>query len=72
MKDNMDKKSATNSALKSAKNSNLLLKVPKIVPKKGLKIVSSYQKCTKKCQKKCPKKVPQKKCKKKCTKKCQK
>ena len=42
IKDNMDKKSAQNSALKSAKNSNLLLKVPKIVPKKGLKIVSSY------------------------------
>ena len=41
MKDNMDKKSKKNSALKSAKNSNLLLKVPKIVPKKGLKIVSS-------------------------------
>ena len=35
-------KSEKNSALKSAKNSNLLLKVPKIVPKKGLKIVSSY------------------------------
>ena len=42
MKDNMDKKGAKNSAPKGAKNSNLLLKVPKIVPKKGLKIVNSY------------------------------
>ena len=33
----MDKKGAQKSASKSAKNSNLLLKVPKIVPKKGYK-----------------------------------
>ena len=61
-KNNMDQKSAQNSAFKSAKNSNLLLKVPKIVPRKGLKIVISYLKCTKKCKKKFPKKVPPKKC----------
>ena len=34
----MYKKSAQNSALKSAKNGNLLLKVPKIVPKKELNL----------------------------------
>ena len=33
----MDQKSAQNSAAKSAENSKLLLKVPKIVPKKGPK-----------------------------------
>ena len=51
----MDKTSAQNSASKSAKNSNLLLKVPKIVPKKGLKIVPNKS-AKKSAQKSAPKK----------------